>query len=171
MLVQVVGSVFGLMETYHHVWSQMTNSEPVKEFGFKFEVGLEPIRVNLERMVDSFKHGLSNLGPIWQKILSPELTVQLEEIASRHVVDFYLPDAIWVRIIYDFALAYHRKVMSRNHILKSLTPLYLGWIASFVNQTMESDAGEVEEKLEALSREFEEQKTYLSANWKAQTKP
>ena len=60
--------------------------------------------------------------------------------------------------------------MTRTHILKSLTPLYLGWITSFVNQTMDSDAGEVEEKLEALCREFEKQKTYLLANWDKETK-
>ena len=171
MLVQVVGSVFLLMETYYHVWSKVSSSEPIKEFGFKFEVGLEPIRVNLERMVDNFKHGMSNLTPVWQKILAPDLTAQLKEIASRHVVEFHLPDPTWVRIIYDFALAYHRKVMSQTHILKSLTPLYLGWIASFVNQTMESDAGEVEEKIEALSQEFEKQKIYLLANWYKGIKP
>jgi len=171
MLAQVVGSVFLLMETYYHVWSEVSGSEPVKEFGFKFEVGLEPIRVNLERMVDCFKHGLSDLTPIWQKILSPDLIDQLKEVASRHVVEFNLPDSTWVRIIYDFALAYHRKVMSQTHILKSLTPLYLGWIASFVNQTMESDAEEVEGRLEALSQQFEKQKSNLLANWEAQIKP
>ncbi len=171
MLAQVIGTVFRLMEIYYPVWSEVADSEAVKEFGFKFEVGLEPIRVNLERMVDSFKHGLSNLNPIWKKVLSPDLMIQLEEVASHHVVEFHLPDATWVRIIYEFALAYHRKVMSPTHILKSLTPLYLGWIASFVNQTMESDAGEVEERIEALNQEFEKQKIYLLANWDKGIKP
>jgi len=171
MLAQVVGSVFHLMEAYYPVWSRVAGSEPVKEFGFKFEVGLEPIRVNLERMVENFKHGMVNLTPIWRKILSPDVLVQLEKVASRHVVDFYFPDPTWVKIVYDFALAYHRKVMSRAHILKSLTPLYLGWIASFVNQTMESDAGEVEEKIESLSQEFEKQKGYLLNGWGKEIKP
>jgi hypothetical protein len=165
MLVQVVGSVFGLMETHFPVWAQVTESQPVKEFGFKFEVGLEPIQVNLERMVDSFKHGLSNLNPVWKRVLSAGAMLQLEEVARRHVVDFVLPDPVWVKIVYDFALAYQRRVMSRTHILKSLTPLYLGWIASFVNQTMESDASEVEERLEALCQGFEKEKIYLLANW------
>lgn len=165
MLVQVIGPVFHLMEIYYPVWSEITGSEQVKGFGFKFEVGLEPIRVNLERMVESFKHGLTNLGPVWKKVLSGGSAVQLEEVASRHVVDFHLPDSVWVKIVYDFATAYHRRVMSPTHILKSLTPLYLGWIASFVNQTMESDAADVEEKLEALCQEFEKQKIYLLANW------
>jgi glycosyltransferase involved in cell wall biosynthesis len=170
MLAQVVGTVFHLMEIYQPVWSEVSGSAAVKEFGFEFEVGLEPIRVNLERMVDSFQQGLSNLGPVWRKLLSPDLMAQLQEVASHHVVDFHLPDAAWVKIVQDFALAYRHRVMTRTHILKSLTPLYLGWIASFVNQTMDSDARQVEEKLEALCLEFEKQKTYLLANWDKEAK-
>lgn len=170
MLAQVIGTVFNLMEIYQPVWSEVIGSEAVKEFGFKFDVGLEPIRVNLERMVDSFKHGLSNLNPVWKRVLSAGSMIQLEEVASRHVVDFHFPDPVWVKIVYDFALAYRQRKISRTHILKSLMPLYLGWIASFVNQTMESDAGEVEEKLEALCQEFEKQKIYLLANWDKEIK-
>ena len=171
MLVQVVGSVFFLMEKYYPVWSKVSGSETVKEFGFKFEVGLEPIQLNLERMVSRFQNGFSNLTPVWQKVLSPGLLSQLREISSQNVVEFHFPDAAWVSCIYDFALAYHRRIISQTHILKSLTPLYLGWIASFVNQTIDSDAGEVENKIEALCLEFEKQKTHLLANWKKEVKP
>jgi glycosyltransferase involved in cell wall biosynthesis len=165
MVVQVVGSVFHLMEIHHDIWAKVSSSEPVKEFGFQFEVGLEPINVNLERMVDNFKHGVSNLTPIWEKVLSNDVLIQLKEIALLNVMEFRLPIWLWVKIIFDFALAYHHRVMSRIHLLKSLTPLYLGRTASFVNETVESNAEEVEEKIEALCREFENQKIYLLANW------
>jgi glycosyltransferase involved in cell wall biosynthesis len=165
MLVQVVGSVFYLMETYQNVWTKVTSSEPLKEFGFQFEVGLEPIHVNLERMVDNFKHGVANLIPLWQKILSEDIIIQLKEIASYHVMEFRLPSELWVKTIYDFALAYHHRTMSRTHILKSLTPLYLGRCASFVKETVDSNAEEVEGKIETLCQEFENQKSYLIENW------
>ena len=165
MLVQVVGSVFHLMETHRDVWAKVSSSEPVKEFGFRFEVGSEPVHVNLERMIDNFKHGVANLYPIWQKILSNDIMVQLREIASHHVMEFRLPIELWVKIIYDFALAYHHRTMSRAHILKSLAPLYLGRCASFVNETVDSNAEEVEEKIEALCQKFENQKIYLLTNW------
>jgi glycosyltransferase involved in cell wall biosynthesis len=165
MLVQVVGSVFHLMETYQNVWTKVSSSEPVKEFGFQFEVGLEPIHVNLERMIDNFKHGVANLIPLWQKILSEDIIVQLKEITSYHVMEFRLPIELWVKITYDFALAYHHRTMSRTHILKSLTPLYLGRCASFVMETVDSNAEEVEEKIEALCQKFESQKNYLITNW------
>ncbi|MBI2369311.1 MAG: glycosyltransferase [Deltaproteobacteria bacterium] len=40
MLVQVVGSVFDLMETYEHVWTRDGPSEEVPLFGFQYDVGL-----------------------------------------------------------------------------------------------------------------------------------
>ena len=116
-------------------------------------------------MIDNFKHGVANLIPIWEKILSNDIMIRLKEIASRHVMEFRLPIELWVKIIYEFALAYHHRTMSRTHILKSLTPLYLGRCASFVNETVDSNAEEVEEKIDSLCREFENQKIYLLTNW------
>jgi glycosyltransferase involved in cell wall biosynthesis len=165
MLAQVVGSVFALMETYYDKWSETANSTPVTEFGFKFEAGLEPVRVNLERMVENFSQGVLNLKPVWKRFLSKDILRELKRMSSYNVLEFRFPEELWVKIIYDFALAYHKRVMSWEHILKSLTPLYLGRTASFVNETMDSNAPEVEEKLENLCQEFEKQKNYLVKNW------
>lgn len=166
MLSQVIGSVFFLMEEYYDCWSKISGSESVPEFGFKFEVGLEPVRINLERMVDSFKQGVSDLTGVWKKILGEDTIRGLSHLASYNVLEFRFPLKLWVKIIYDFALAYRRKVMVREHILKSLTPLYLGTVASFVNETLESSALEIEEKIEEICREFEREKDYLLANWR-----
>ncbi len=166
MLSQVVGSVFNLMETYFNSWFEVTNSVSVPEFGFKFEVATDPVRVNLERMVENFKHGVSDLASVWEKFLSGDVLSELRRISSYNVLEFRFPKELWVRIIYDFSLAYHKKVMTQDHILRSLTPLYLGRTASFVNETMESVSSEVEEKIESLCQEFEKQKSYLLSKWK-----
>jgi glycosyltransferase involved in cell wall biosynthesis len=165
MLAQVVGSVFALMEIHYDKWSEVSNSTPVAEFGFKFEAGLEPVGVNLERMVENFSQGVMNLKPVWKRFLSKDILRELTRMSAYNVLEFRFPEELWVKIIYDFALAFHNKVMSWEHILKSLAPLYLGRTASFVNETMESSASEVEEKLENLCREFEKQKNYLVKNW------
>lgn len=165
MLSQVVGPVFNLMETYHDSWSEVASSVPVPEFGFKFEVATDPVRVNLERMVESFKQGVSDLVSVWEKFLSDDVLSELRRISSYNVLEFRFPKELWVRIIYDFSLAYHKKVLAKDHILKSLTPLYLGRTASFVNEAMESSPSEVEEKIEDLCQEFEKQKNYLLSKW------
>ena len=54
--------------------------------------------------------------------------------------------------------------MNKEHLLKSLTPLYLGRTASFVVDTRESGAADVEKKIEGLCARFEEKKAFLVRN-------
>ena len=54
----------------------------------------------------------------------------------------------------------HRR-LERGHLLRSLTPLYLARVASFVIETREMFAGEVENRIEALCLAFENAKPYL----------
>lgn len=170
MLTQVVGSIFSLMEEYYEVWSRESGSIDIKNFGFEFEVGLEPIKVNLERMVDNFKQGAINLLPVWEKILSPSVLAEIKRIETGNVLQFHYPKELWVKTIYDFSLAFHKRAMVRDHLLRSLTPLYLGFIASFVNQTLESSASEVEQIIENICLEFEKEKEYLLGKWRQRKK-
>jgi hypothetical protein len=82
---------------------------------------------------------------------------------------FVLPDEVWVGVIFDLALAYHRRVIGLEHLLKSLTPLYLGWVASFARQTEEETAAQVEERIERLCLVYEQLKSYLITQWSART--
>jgi len=165
MFTQVVGSVLGLMETYWNIWSQTTNSTPVPTFGFSYQVGLEPIKVNVQRMVDNFRLGVRELRGIWERIVSADTLRQLESFAALDVNRFTFPVEAWVRIVYDFALAYHRRVWPRDQLMKSMIPLYLGRTASFVLETAESTAEEVEEKIERLCQEYERWKPSLVERW------
>ena len=165
MFRQVVGSVFGLMETYEHVWQGVHGSEPVPMFGFPFEVGVEPITVNVERMIKAYAQGVQDLYEIYQGFLSPQTLSGLAACARHAGDDFSLPDTVWVRLIYEFAAAYRHKRLDRDHLLQSLVPLYLGRTASFVIEVGESNALEVEERIEQLCQVFEAEKEYLTACW------
>jgi hypothetical protein len=68
-------------------------------------------------------------------------------------------------VVLDFAVAYHRKVLPPEQLLRSLVPLYLGRTASFVLQMAKSDAKEVESAIRALADEFLRQKPYLRERW------
>jgi hypothetical protein len=164
MLVQVVGSAFQLMETYESQWRQVGSSEPLPTFGFPYSVGLEPVSVNLERMLDKFQLGVAELTPLWREFLDPATVEDLAGLGGDST-SFRFPDDLWARTIYRFAIAYHRKTSQRELLLRSLTPLYIGRTASFVIQTQASDLIEVEERTESLCRSFEDQKAILLADW------
>ena len=168
MLMQVVGSVFDLMETHYAVWSNASNSEPAPLFGFPFEVGLEPVAINLARMIGAFAQGCRDLRPIYEQFLSAATLENLSRAATLPAESFILPDEIWATVIYDFALAHHRRILNREHLLKSLTPLYLGWVASFARQTEPENATQVEERIEKLCQVYEHLKPSLVSHWGAE---
>jgi glycosyltransferase involved in cell wall biosynthesis len=165
MLYQVVGATFDLMETYQDVWKTIKGSEPVPTFGFQYDVGLEPISVNLKRMTEKFRLGVKELMEIWKIFIPSEILDFLSKSAKLSKEEFYIPDELWVDIIYSFAIASRRKIMNREHLLKSLTPLYIGKIASFIIEAWDSSASEVEQKIERLGITFENKKDLLIENW------
>lgn len=169
MLVQVVGSVFNLMETYEGVWNSMVGSEPAPLFGFPFEVGLEPVPINVPRMLAAFAQGCRDLRPIYEKVISSESLERLSGCAEQPSENFMLPPEVWVKVIFDFALAYRRRTIDREHLLKSLTPLYLGWVASFARQTENETAVQVEDRIEKLCLVYEQMKPHLITQWSLRT--
>jgi glucosylglycerate synthase len=168
MLLQVVGSVFALMEEYAPVWSQRRGSTPAQLFGFRFDVGLDPIRVNVERMELAFRHGCEELGEIWSLALDAETFAAVRRLGlslSRDGSSFHMDDDLWARVVLDFAYAYKLHPLSRGIILRSLAPLYLARVASFVRETETLGAASVEQKIEHLCLIFEKLKPELVERW------
>jgi glycosyltransferase involved in cell wall biosynthesis len=166
MLYQVVSATFGLMEAYPEVWRNAHGSEPVRTYGFQYAVGLEQVNVNVERMLGIFREGLRGLRDIWAAVLGHGDLGEVESLGIRASDAFRFPRSLWSRIIYDYALAYHRKKLPAEHLIKSLTPLYLGRTASFVLEMRDADQSGAEEEIERLCEEFEKSKDYLLNNWK-----
>ncbi|WP_447975297.1 glycosyltransferase [Nitrospira sp. Kam-Ns4a] len=168
MLVQVLGAVFALMEEHQTIWSMVEGSHPVKLFGFQYEVGVEPVNVNVERMVGAFRQGLADLEPIWRQMLLPDTLEGLLPLKDCPLHAFAIPDDLWVQVVYDAAVAYHGRAMPREHLLKAFTPLYLGRTATFVLQTQGLTTTEAEGRVEALCEVFERRKPYLIERWYSQ---
>ena len=102
---------------------------------------------------------------IWKEFLTQDIVSFLYKAEKLPKEEFFIPDEIWVEIIYSFAVAAHKKMVNKEHLLKSLTPLYIGKTASFVTETLESSASDVEEKIEKLCMCFEKEKRFLITNW------
>ncbi len=168
MFTQVVSSVYYLMEEYQTLWREVKESQSVPGFGFQYEVGLEPVSVNVERMIGNFRLGVRDLKEIWEKVLLPETGSRLESIGRLSDGAFSFPQDLWVRVVYDFATAFHKGPVHREHLLKSMIPLYLGRVASFVKENQRSSAEEVEKEIESLCKVFEEMKSYLVERWEKQ---
>ena len=173
MLRQVVGSVFTLMQEYQPVWKSGTTSEEASLFGFRFGVGLDPITVNIERMLKAFQMGCQELGEIWARALTPDTHAAVLKLGQDQLqgTTFHMEDELWARVILDFAVAHRKQPVERGYLLRSLTPLYLARVASFVLETGSLVAEEVEQRIERLCLCFERLKPYLIDRWTQDSNP
>lgn len=165
MLYQVVNATFDLMETYKDVWKQVQGSGHVPTFGFHYAVGLEQMTVNVDRMLSVFREGIENLRDIWIDVLGSGDFRDVEALIKKSNTEFRFPKGLWTRTIYDYAIAFHKKKLPARHLVKSLTPLYLGKTASFVKEMADKSALEAEHDIELLCAAFEENKEYLVHSW------
>ncbi|HEX5339189.1 MAG TPA: cell wall biosynthesis glycosyltransferase [Gallionella sp.] len=166
MLYQVVSATFALMESYPEVWMPIRSSEPVPAFGFEYTVGLEHVNVNTARMLHIFREGVRNLREVWLDVLGTGDLGEVERLAGLDDARFRFPAVLWAHVIYDYAIAFHRKRLPAEHLIKSLTPLYIGKTASFILEAEQMGQQEAEAEIEKLCMEFENNKDYLTTNWK-----
>ncbi len=166
MMTQVVGSCFDLIEIYESIWSGRRGSEEVPLFGFPHAAGVELIPVNVEGMISIFSQGLKDLGELLGKVLPPPLIGALRETAGAPIHAFRIGDLVWTEVVYRFAVAHHRRIISRDHLLRLLIPLYLGRTASFVLEMWDAGPEEAEARNERLALTFEETKPLLETEWR-----
>ena len=117
-------------------------------------------------LVAAFALGWQDLRRLWAEVLPPQTLLALQRIRREPPEAFRMPDDLWARVIYDFAVGWHVKAMDRNQLLRSLTPIYLGWVAGLVNEVAPLGPAEVEARVERLCAAFEAEKRYLISRWR-----
>jgi hypothetical protein len=166
LLAQILGPVFLDMELNTAFWQKIRGSQPVAMLGETPPLIEETGAIEVQRMVESFQLGTRSLQEIWSLVLPPATLLELRKLSRSSTDQFRMPDQLWARIVYDFALAHRLRTLSRDHLLRALTPLYLGWVASYVLEVELLGAAAVEERLRRLSREYEAAKPYLVSRWR-----
>jgi hypothetical protein len=163
---QAVGTLFWSLDQYFNTWSECIETKAVPALGAEYEFVTEPIRVNRERLYQMFRSGVAELEPVLGSILGRATLDELKRCAALDEQQFQYDDELWVRTIYEFAASYHRSVISRDHIIQALVPLYRGRMCTFLLQNQGASEPEVEQHIENLSLTFERSKPYLLELWR-----
>ncbi len=166
-ITQLAGSAFAEMEAHAPLWQRIRPAvqapTPLTSRG---PAATEAHSIDTGPMINSFLLGSRSLQDVWGMVLPPVSLLDLKRLALLAPDKFRMPDELWVRIIYDFALSYRLRTINRTHLLGALTPLYLGWVASFVNEAKADPAFIAEARTERLARAFEDGKPYLVRRWR-----
>jgi glucosylglycerate synthase len=166
ILADVLTPVFLDMERNAPCWQRTRISTPLPSVGASPPHGHDSGTVDTNRLIESFQLGTRELQEIWGLVLPPSTLFELRKLSRLPADQFRMPDELWVRIVYDFALAHRLRTISRDHLLRSLTPLYLGWVASYARDLQTSGASSPERRLEQLGVAYEAEKSYLVSRWR-----
>jgi hypothetical protein len=166
VLVRVLGTLFHEMDRHASSWQRVRGSCPVATFGEEHLPGDPASPPDPGPLASAFALGWQDLRGLWSTVLPPNTLVALQRIAREPAHSFRMPDAVWAHIVYDFAVGWRVKAMDRSQLLRSLTPLYLGWVASFVNEVGALEGAAKDERVERLCVAFEAEKPYLISRWR-----
>jgi hypothetical protein len=166
LLAQLLGPVFLDMERNAVTWQRVRGSQAVPAFEGQEAAAEESGTVDVRRLIDSFQLGAKNLQELWSPVLPPTTLLEIRKLSRLPLEQFRMADDLWAGIVYDFALAHRIRTINRDHLLRSLTPLYLGWIASYALEMESADEAAVEERLERLAGAYEAGKPYLMSRWR-----
>jgi glycosyltransferase involved in cell wall biosynthesis len=162
---QTVGVLFLALERNFPVCTAPADADADPITDPKAVTSVEPVRVNRKRLYEMFVHGVAELEPVLSSILSASTLTELKQTATAPEDSFRYPDELWVRTVYEFAAAYHREVISPDHVIQALAPLYRGKAYTFLVENRDASADEVEERIENLCLTFERLKPYLLELW------
>lgn len=165
MFRQVIWTVFSLMEHYESYWKDIQGSEPVHTFEHEVYVEPEPVKVDLEGMIEHFKIGFRQFSSLWREIFHEECFEEIRRATRKSPRKFHLSTDAWIQIVYELAATFHAWKVNRNKLIDLVTPLYYARVASFVRQSWEMSSQEAEELVEEQAQRFEQHKDYLIKVW------
>lgn len=165
MFKQVVSTLFETMGLYEKNWRNIQHSVQVPIIGEDPIIEIPPMEVDLEAMVLQYKEHINGLHLILDEIFSHDVVRQLEGITKLETREFLFPVTLWVKAVYDIAVAYHYHRLPKETIVETLIPIYLGRTAAFIIETKEMNSQWAEQILENQCHAFEIMKPYLLTKW------
>ena len=162
---RTVGALFSSLDSDFPLWSTISGSQPVPTLGAQSEVVMEPAQANRKRLREMFATGVAQLEPVFRSILSESTLSELQRIATLEVSEFNYPADLWAKTVFEFAASYHKSVISRDHIVQALVPLYRGRTLTFLLENRDGSGEDIERNLESLCGDFERLKPYLLEVW------
>ncbi len=166
LVAQVLGPIFLEMDRSASCWQRARGSVSVPVRGECQSPPQEAGTLDLDRMWETFRLGVRDLEEIWSLVLPPATLFEIRKVSRSTAQQVKMPDELWARIVYDFALAHRLRTINRDHLLRSMTPLYLAWVLSYAREVQTAGATSVEQRIERLALAYEAAKPYLISRWR-----
>ena len=162
---ETAGILFCDMDCNPQHWKNQQEPLAAPCTGCQPAIDTEQVRVNRKRLHQMFAFGVAQLEPVFLSILTPATHDELKRLAALPEEQFAYPPELWARTVCEFAVAYHRAVIGRDHIVQALVPLFRGRALTVLTENKEASAERVELGIETVCQAFEREKPYLVQLW------
>jgi hypothetical protein len=165
LFVNVAGGMFADIEAKAPFWQRSRGpAVTMREVPPVQQTGSSDLAEEVPGMVEAFRLAHRNLQEIWALALPPQSLLALKKLSIAEPSTFTIAPALWARLVYDFALAFHLRALNRGHLLGAFTPVYLAWVASTLRMVTDDASAAVHREETAVA--FEREKPYLVARWR-----
>lgn len=165
MFHQVCGTMFDLMRCYERDWMEIDGSVPAPVVGEECTDEPEVAEVSRENLIGHFRNGFEEYRNTWRAIARKENFKEIERAYGLPEDAFEFSSGLWVRLVYDFAIAYNFGPVGCDAVVDALIPLYCARTAHFVKKTEHMSSYEAEIEVERTAETFEALKDYLRHYW------
>jgi hypothetical protein len=162
---QVVGSVFSVTAREAARWLPITQSYDVPITGEQFAAAPNHARFDIASSSQALRQGVDALAPLLAEFLKPDTLGALQ--AAARSSDARIDDALWISTVYEFVASAAGGVLSVDQLVQALRPIYLGRLATMLQDLTRSPAADRHDPHLKLALEFERRKTELVAAWPA----
>ncbi|HKW19479.1 MAG TPA: hypothetical protein VJO35_18360 [Terriglobales bacterium] len=162
---ETAGTLFSSLSAYSSVWQSTPEAVQAPCSGCEAAISEEHSRLNRKRLHDMFCFGVKELDPVFLSILTSPTHDALKTLADLPEDKFSYAAELWARTVYEFAIAYQKAVIGRDHIVQALVPLFRGRAYTFLTDNRDASAEEVDRNIESLTHAFENEKPHLLELW------
>jgi len=156
MFRQVVGTMFTCVEKYEDAWKNIEGVSEVESIGENgYSCAPDPIKVDFQGTVNTFKNNFDDFLPVYKIVLSDEVLSKFEKLKNEFDSTF-LPSEVWAKSVYSFIARFHQDSLEkRTHLIDSLRILWIGRVAAFMKETWNLDRDASEKRVIEEARVFE----------------
>ncbi len=167
MFTHVISTIFDLMIDFEYFWQNVKGSQPSSIFGVGLGVDEKPPvpSVDTDNLHNTFRSGYEEFFEIWRQVFPKKDLAEIKKLTLLSKEEFFYPSRFWVRLLYNFAVAYRNNELPRQALIESMIPFYYSRMLSFVNKTIDWGTKECDDYLEKIFRVYENEKPYLIQRW------
>ncbi|MDY6789029.1 MAG: glycosyl transferase family 2 [Candidatus Nanohaloarchaea archaeon] len=170
MFRQVVGTLFRLMDKHSEDWRDIMEIEDAPIYGDNMENEVDHVEVDLyglkEKALEGWDHHEQRRSH-YKRYLSSGVYHRLKNCLDKAGVEELepIPADLWVKVLFDYAVAYNFSGDDRKEVLDSLVPLYFARSASLFEEMEDMGHEEAERHIRKLPELYQAEKGHLIERW------